>query len=311
MTVPTTECIQIGNRIYRILFPDLLPAHAPSQLNGLRQAIIDYGIRYPIVLDTDRGVLDGATRIRIAKDLNLSEDDIPEVIARTPQTPEQKEELAWVLNFHRRHMTPTQLEASSQERAMLLLMRRQDVVHLHETGQSTYQIAEAVGVSQTQVRRDLAQATREREQEEQRPVPRPRATPPPEINGVFPTRTATTGENGEQRRALYDSEEVAVPENLRDVFEDRHKIQACCAKIREARKSFEELCSSPAGTLVLPMKTQMSNDLNRMANEIYQNRPYAICPRCEGRGDGCPVCRSKGWIQKAVFSQPGIGRAAQ
>src|SRR5262249_36480544 len=106
------------------------------------------GNEVPVLVDEDNNVLDGAHRLLFCVELGLT----PKVERRSGLSAEQKLNLAFMLNESRRQMTEEDLERAREE-------RQRRVVELRQQGASLRTIAEEVGVSEKQVRNDLAAAT--------------------------------------------------------------------------------------------------------------------------------------------------------
>jgi ParB-like chromosome segregation protein Spo0J len=141
----TTETIAIGETTYTILFPDLVRPLSKREYQDLKESIDKYGIKIPVAIDEDNGILDGANRTRIAAELGLPV--IPTRIVECANT-EEKRQLALSLNIDRRHLSP-------EERRQIVEARRQRVQEKRAAGKSLRAIAEEEGVSHVQVKKDL------------------------------------------------------------------------------------------------------------------------------------------------------------
>jgi transposase-like protein len=161
----------------------ILPALDDATEAALRASIEKYGILVPIVVDSEGNVLDGHHRLKIANELevpfnlvvivpvpsmeNLTVDQAAEADARRRATDDRAQkvpylfeladdmnttyvnvqegtdlaEVARTLNLDRRHLTAEQ--------------RREIVTSLHEEGHSLRAIAGAVGVSKSQIEKDV------------------------------------------------------------------------------------------------------------------------------------------------------------
>jgi hypothetical protein len=180
MTQNTLSTVSVGRRTFTILFPDLIPPLSADELARLRESIICNGVVNPIVVDEDDGVIDGGNRLRIAAEL-----DAPSIPAevRAGLTHEKKIELAYSLNADRRHMSAATLKRLKEERVARVAAARQE-------GKSIRAIAEAAGVSKTQVERDLSEA---------------KATVP--SGTVEPVSGVVVGRDGKRRPAARRTEE--------------------------------------------------------------------------------------------------------
>jgi hypothetical protein len=126
------KTITFKGTAYNCPFLDMVPRPTAEER---RELYDDVGARghviVPVIIDEDNNVLDGHTRLEIAAELHLP--DVPFQI-KVGLTWEQKEQTAWDLNAHRRHLTREQ----KRERVERLL--RQD------PAVSDRQIAAAAGV---------------------------------------------------------------------------------------------------------------------------------------------------------------------
>jgi ParB-like chromosome segregation protein Spo0J len=141
----TAETINIGEKTYSLLFPDLVRPLTNREYQDLKDSIAKHHIRNPVLIDEDNGIIDGANRTRIAAELGLPV--IPTRIAECANE-EEKRELALSLNLDRRHLSP-------EERAKLVGERRQRVKKARLAGKSLRAIAGEEGISHVQVKKDL------------------------------------------------------------------------------------------------------------------------------------------------------------
>jgi|SRR5579883_778065 len=149
-----TDCptLRFGGVLYRIPFSHLFRAHTEAEKAGLVASIREHGVQVRILTyDSEqhgvRCIIDGATRLAIAAELGLS------AIAaqhRGRISDDEAEALAQTLNRDRRHLT---LEEQQQQRRE----RVKRVAAARAAGESTRVISQKEGVSQMQVRRDLAE----------------------------------------------------------------------------------------------------------------------------------------------------------
>lgn len=130
----------------------------PATEAALRESIRRWGVIVPVVRDQDGRLVDGHQRTRIARELGLAVPTREVEVANR----EEADALGVSLNIDRRHLTVEQ--------------RKEIAAGLRANGHSTRAIAGALGVSQTQVVRDLATGE-------------PGGSPPPK---------KTTGRDGKQ-----------------------------------------------------------------------------------------------------------------
>jgi hypothetical protein len=148
MNLPT---VVIAGTTYTILFPDLVRPLNTGERLTLRESIRTCGIRVPVAIDEDNGIIDGGNRAQIAEELGLAS-------LRTETHPgltlEQKAELAISLNAHRRHLTQRDRQELHEQRNQRIAR----IVEQRQSGESIRAIAEMEGVSPGQVQRDLGAA---------------------------------------------------------------------------------------------------------------------------------------------------------
>jgi hypothetical protein len=116
---------------------DALPPHIEA---ALRESIARFGVLVPVFVDQDGGMLDGHHRARIADELGAPY----ERIVLTCADAAERREIARTLNADRRQLT------EEQRRAVAVALRPEH---------SLRAIGGALGVSATQVQRDLAGVT--------------------------------------------------------------------------------------------------------------------------------------------------------
>lgn len=153
---------------------------------ALRASIQRFGVVVPIVVDGKGQILDGHHRSRIARELGIT---CP-TVTRKVRDDEDATDLAYSLNADRRHLTPE--------------VRAQIVANLRSQGHSLRSIAGAVGVSKSQVAKDVnqlstgGQLTQPQKSKgldgKERPAQKPKPAPQPETKADRDSREA------EQRR---------------------------------------------------------------------------------------------------------------
>jgi hypothetical protein len=230
------------------------------------------------------------------------------------------EEFVESQNDHRRHET--------QEQAIRRVEgRRERVAQAHADGQSTRQIAEAEGVSHTQVKRDLEAAT---------------GTGVP----VEPADGKVTGRDGKKRSArnarpaaverepgddteseaaaleapLLDSLGIPVPEHARECFEALPAFAEAERAVRALAKQLHELASLPGGHRFMRQRCEsrekasgnVKYEVQSVRDLLYHlaiEAPHtSVCPYCHDAGSkknrkGCRVCQGLPFVSKAQFDQ--------
>src|SRR5690348_8184552 len=140
------KTITIGETEYTVLFPDLMRPLTDRERQDLKESIEKRGIMNPVAIDEHNGIIDGENRALVAAELEFPV--IPTRIVECAND-EEKRQLALSLNVDRRHL-------SSEERQQMVKVRRQRVQKARQEGKSLRVIAEVEGVSEKQVRKDLA-----------------------------------------------------------------------------------------------------------------------------------------------------------
>jgi ParB-like chromosome segregation protein Spo0J len=151
MTVITTPCIILDDGVeFELPFADLLPDLAPDIYDELKASISEHGIQVPILVNEWGDVIDGQHRLRIAKELGFTSEQVPQqYFLETAESREDSivamRDLAVSLNIHRRQLDP-------ETRARL-------VATLKATGLSNRAIAEQISVDEKTVRNDLGKCS--------------------------------------------------------------------------------------------------------------------------------------------------------
>ena len=56
---------------------------------------------------------------------------------------------------------------------------------------------------------------------------------------------------------------------------------------------------------------EVLNHLSEAKKLLHWNTPHAVCPACQAGRKNCDACKGRGWLVKAVYNQPGVGRDAK
>lgn len=146
-TVPTLE---YEGQTFRFPWDHEVPAPSEADRYNLKAGMEEMGfLTHKIVIDDAEppNVIDGKHRLLFAKELGWPLGELPFETLRD-LTYQQKAALARSLNYDRRQLPAEAVRARAEG-------RRERVQRKREEGKSTRQIAEEVGISQPQVRRDL------------------------------------------------------------------------------------------------------------------------------------------------------------
>src|SRR4030042_2311664 len=87
---------------YQTPYKNIVPPMTDEEYSELRDDIDRNGILIPVILDDSGNVIDGHHRIRIAEELQITRFPIE---IRPGLSNEEKQDMAWNLNAHRRQMS--------------------------------------------------------------------------------------------------------------------------------------------------------------------------------------------------------------
>jgi hypothetical protein len=202
-----------------------------------------------------------------------------------------------VMNDRRRHEDAETIRKRAQA-------RRERVAQKRAEGQSTRQIAESEGVSQTQVREDIKVATEQG-------------------CSVEPPGGKITGKDCKKRKAsrkkkkaprpkqkddtdatggLVDSLDCRVPPGLAPVFNKVKSFREIVNQLNAINQELTSLSQGPAGACLRLQDAQI--DLRDLKETVRFSTPYAVCPVCKGDGKArkanCP-CKDRGWLVEAAY----------
>lgn len=144
MDVAVSPSIKIQHAIFILRYSHLLPPLTDEEYANLKADIAAHGITLPVVVEHQINhiydVIDGQHRLKIAAELGLTIDQIPLKI-ETYASDDEREDAAWGLNAHRRHMTKEQRQAYA--------------LRLRQRGLSYRDIGERLKVGKSTAQRDV------------------------------------------------------------------------------------------------------------------------------------------------------------
>lgn len=147
--------VQIDGDRYRLPYLELIPQNVSAE--SLRSSIEEDGIEYPIIVDEENNVIDGMTRLYLAKDLGLSSQEVPIKRANFDER-EDGWEKAIELNAVRR-----QLSASMRRELIREIVSRKNwrkpSIHVSD-------LARLLGVHKSTISRDLDQIYGDEQEQE-------------------------------------------------------------------------------------------------------------------------------------------------
>lgn len=216
-----------------------------------------------------------------------------------------------IKNDLRRHETPQQADRR-------IAARRQRVAEARAEGHSLRAIAEAEGVSKTQVISDLESvaenpgghpcppelAEPEADQPPAPPEPKPAAKPktePPTVTGrdgkTYPNTRAADPEDDTD--AVLDDDETPVPAKLREAFGETNLFRRAAVALARAAVALEEVEHSVAYALTDRQAAASGTGDRRVystACRTAEKRMLGMRPARVCCGDGCEKCGGKGYL---------------
>ena len=250
-------------------------------------------------------------------------------LALTGLTPEKWVEIA---NDRRRHETPAQQKKRAEARCKRVAKAR-------EQGQSIRSIAEAEGVSNVQVRRDLTKDIR-------LGVP---GGAPERVTGAdgksYPSKKTQSVDSvgdapicprckrvgqlkdcaicaalqakheretllGQPTHPLRDAEGHIV-NGPSEAFTNLSKFEALDTLCRQLQKGIDELARLPGGEQLRPFTKAIGTEgktilkmeeLDTIKRHLKLTRPHSVCPECSGSGTkGCKGCSGRGWVSSMTW----------
>lgn len=228
--------IQIGDRTYHLLFPDLLRPLNEAERDSLRNSIRERGVCVPVVIDESGGIIDGGNRATLAAELGL--DSIPTQLV-VGLDDSQKVLLAYQLNETRRQLSQADREEARKNRDRRLAR----IAASRAEGQSLRAIAATEGVSPVQIRADIKEL-------------QDLATGASEPGGdtvnpltVSPPAGKVVGKDGVARPAVNDAATVAERDSLiqaklaegKTVAEVAEEVGASERTVKRAKKRGQDI----------------------------------------------------------------------
>lgn len=327
------KVVMVGERRFRLPFLDLIPFD-DEQDAALGSAIREAGkVKVPVLCwkqkktSTEDTVVDGAHRVLWAAELKL--DRVPIRYESYDSEDEAKADCEEI-NLERRHLSQQQLESERRRRI-------ERVAELRRQGESLRAIADAEGVSESQVRTDLKAATAQG-----------CAVDPPDgqvtgrdnkkrsVNPVFCKRCKRLGQpvKGCQQceRARKDAGKKKAAK-AKQKAEQAEKVDCfknpVPAKRQDAlfdpwiQKAIDFLAETSESFRSERLMDQMHKKakfypffherdfvdgcgfvidyLDRLIGHLKDKRPEAVC--CDCNGEGCGTCKMSGLLPRSVYQE--------
>lgn len=88
-----------------------------------------------------------------------------------------------------------------------------------------------------------------------------------------------------------------VPKALVDLFNERMRFKQITTEITRQWKLVDAMSTSPIGSYLNAQAIDV--DLTNARRSIKAATPFAVCPKCKGKG--CKACKNLGWMNKQVY----------
>jgi hypothetical protein len=281
---------------YRCPFSTSFRRHTATELDAMRESIAAQGVLNPVRiyydLDTDDAfcILDGEGRLTVAIELGAA---VP-FLDMGPLETEAAYAIAKTLNDARRHDDPAAIAARRAERI-------QRVAQARSEGQSTRAIAEAEGVSQMQVRRDLEESSGETEVSPD--VEEPPEEPAEEAPKKRTVAETVKGRDGKDypltrkkpsppppgQSGFVDAAGQEVPKHLRDLFAPLFLVEVI-DYLKQQQKVIND-----AKSWLHWLKPETHPTLAQLIRYLEDAIPHEVCRHCEGQMNGCIWCMTSGY----------------
>ncbi len=290
------QTISIGGVVYTVLFPDLLRPLTEDERLRLVSSVRDLGVLNPALVDERKNIIDGRNRMEIAAELGLP---CPVSVMRGLSDSE-KRTIALQANEARRQLT-------GGDRKKMRSQRIKRVVGMRRKRASLATIAEAEGVSRTQVQEDIKEAkdrgwmdaddepeTVKGQDGVERPA-QPAERPKEESKGKEKdvSRVDSKGK-AKPVDTVTDRKGTEIPKRLRDVFADTwhadtYKLLKKLAKEAQSRLRWSAW-----------LRPQIVEELQTAADRVKAAIPSHVCTECKGTGKDCAKCLASGYAGEGV-----------
>lgn len=306
---------------------ELFPLHDGPPLWELRKDIEEHGLLDPITTYQGK-VLDGRRRQVCCVAAGIEP-------TYKPFKGDDAQALAFVVskNLRRRHLGEAERAMVANKIANLSNGQRKSAASIEAAGPTVSQAdaAEMMNVSRSSVQRaktvqdhgtaELKQAVADgtvslddAAKVAKQPEPKQRAAVDAVRNGQAKTaakamteaQMADTPSGG-----IKDAVDCPVPEKLVPVFRGRGDFREAEALCRQATAIVEAILQGPHGAELQKDGREILNHLSEAKKLVHWNTPHAVCPKCQTGRKDCAACKGRGWVVKAVYNQPGVGRDAK
>ena len=271
---------------------DLIPPEGhrldESTVEMLADSIREYGLREPIVV-VGRRILHGVHRWAAAKSLGI--DLVETVEDEQAVSNEANAGRVIVENLHRRQFSVSELDAMRTE--LVLLRTAQIAQEMHSVPNSqTREIGKPITNRNPPVKQKTPRGEAIRQVAKETGVSEKAVQ-----NSVYRAEAIATGR---VMRALESGRVSTCDEYHNEIKPER--IEAW-ETTRAKMKRLDELCRQLQGECAAITKLgghwgsvgqRWHEMLHTVAHEARDYSPYAVCPKCGGKG--CPTCSSTGFL---------------
>lgn len=305
----------LEGKAYEEFRADIASSNGPRE--PIKFRLIDGGIKQG---------LDGRNRLRACDDLEIP---CPEQLVEVDD--ESVEAFIDSLNVHRRHLSREQQQEKRAERVKRVTEKRAQ-------GQSTREIADSEGVSQSTIQRDLEKSGEPGgSPENEKPADPPKTTgkdgkkypaktkklcascehraevgkpkidkcpdckalnAKPKKEKPKPPDVPNEREPGEEVEQVTDAVGFVVPFKAIQAFEDAGAIGKICKDIDGIISRVEAAGKSPGGKML--HTTSQMQTLQQVRKSLWAGRATHVCPYCKGEGK-CEPCKNSGWLDKVSW----------
>lgn len=287
-----------------------IPRPTKEEIAQLEANIVADGeIKEPVVV-WGNILVDGYTRYDIARRL-----DMPFHLKRR-EFRDNDAAKAWMLRnqLGRRNLSPDQMSIIRGKLYNLTKEEREVGGKSYHQGEKTSEIiANQSGVTEKTVRNDakFAEAVEKLEPEvreavvnnevksSRKDVKELAEKPAAEQKKIV--KKVKSGKAKSVKDALHPKElDESLPEHLRELAADKtlaDYVKALTATVKEVKRIGNEL----GGRFLVT--AEIVDHLNQARNLIANGIYHCVCPRCNGKKNGCHHCRKSGWLTKWALEE--------
>ena len=293
------------------LYPDL----PEDELQALADDIRQNGQMMPI-LRWGKVVLDGKNRLKACGIAGVQpnfEDWYPTDPKDEARSHEEATSAARSLNFHRRHLTPSQKSlVAAGETANLQSVTVAQAAAEMQVSERSVSSARKVLQNGSESLKDAVRNGEVTVSDAASVVDLPKSEQTAAVsavrNGKSPTvRKAAEREPGdetEHKRPRTKDGKSSVPKSLQQVAESVKEFRSAINATGRLREQIREICESPGGVKAARVWSDMQRMLEQISVNLKTLQFWSACPECKITDKhskpeaNCKLCRGHGWIAK-------------